>query len=122
MTRVPYNIDEAKAKRDALQHLIGREFSPQYPHAGPVEAVIITPFDQHSKKLFFTTYLLTEDAELCLSQYRGLLHDVEVLARNGEDPNDILHCDIETWLHKNNLRWEDLCGGAQSCNRSWQSL
>ena len=120
MTRVPYNIDEARNICKGLQYLIGRDFSPSDPNAGAIEAVIVTPFDQQSKKIFFTTFLLTEDADLCLSQYRGLLYDVEVLARDTNDHNDLLHCDVEGWMQKNGLNWDDVCGKMQNQSR-WQS-
>jgi hypothetical protein len=40
--------------------------------------------------------------------YRGFLFDVCVIARAVADPNDIKHCDIDTWLLKNNQQPDDL--------------
>ncbi len=109
MKHIPYTLNDAKQLCNELQHIVGMTFDPALPEMGVIECVAVPPFDLSNKKQFLLYYLLSDDAEKALeTEYHGLIYDVIVIARSSEILSDLMQYDLDTWLAKNSLTFDDI--------------
>ena len=96
--KIPYSYADAERLAKEYQHLTGSPFGSS---DAVIESVSIVPFDHASRQRFFLYYLLFDgDAVAALTQeYKGLLYDIEVIAKSNED--ELLHEDLFTWIKSN---------------------
>jgi hypothetical protein len=96
----PYSLAEAEIICREYQFLVGKQFGPD--HDILVNCVVVAPFDQLNKGRFIVYYLLFDDPVAALSQdYRGLLHDVMIIASGGT--HELQHESLHTWLQKSRV-------------------
>ena len=101
MKKAPYSFAEAQMLCNEYQYLIGQPFDKS--NQQPINSIVVSPFDQMSKKRFIIYYLLFNDADMALAhEYKGLLFDILVIA-GANHQQELYHEDIHIWLSKNKL-------------------
>ncbi len=95
---VPYSLPEAKKLCEEFQYLTGTYFDSG---SATIQSVIVTPYDNGHKQRFFAYYLLLEDADAALEDYKGTLYDVTILAESSD--GGLVNESLATWALKNNI-------------------
>lgn len=95
--KIPYSYSDALEMCSKFQYLKGLSFG-NGPHI--IDAIVVTPYDTNFKQRFFLYYLLFDsNCEEALQDYKGLLFDVCVVARDMQE--ELAHESLSTWLSWN---------------------
>ena len=97
----PLNFQQATKISKDYQFIVGLPFNADKTTSAVIECLAVIPFDNINRQKFILYYILLNNWELAIQSmnYKGLLFDVAVIARN--DFDEIEHTDIFTWLSNN---------------------
>ena len=97
----PFSLEQAKAICNDFKHLVGDEYNET---DAAIHYVAVTPFDDENKEIFLDNYRavgkINDDS---LIGYYGPFYDVEVIAHGKDERTNILHENIISFAHNNNL-------------------
>lgn len=91
----PYSLEQARYLQENYKGFVGAEFDERHVL---VEDIAIVPFDQASRQRFILYYMVMgrQAQEIVLQEYKGLLFDVMVIARN--DSGGVVHKDLASYI------------------------